>query len=161
LFFAETSWTTHGNHNFSYVNAFYARGTYRAAALDPNLQGPLARAGILFAGSSVGDAGAISSEASDAWGAAFGRQWFYSGTRRQLIAEAGLRFSTQECTAATTVCIPDTVAVGVRYQMALGRRVVFVVDGYVASDSKLSIAGIVATQSRSRIGGRVELVTKF
>ncbi|MGD8323580.1 MAG: hypothetical protein PVF50_04370 [Gammaproteobacteria bacterium] len=160
LAFAEFSWTPKGNHNFAYATAFLAVDNYRAAALDPNVPGPLARMGILFAGSAVGDPGAISGEASEAAGLTFGHQWFFAGTRRQLLLETGVRYSTQDC-LETTICAPDTIALGVRYQVALGRRGVLVVDGYVANDSIRDASSVPEDTSRSRVGGRVELITKF
>lgn len=160
LVFVETSWTPRGSHNLSYVNAFFAVDDYRAAALDPNVPGPLARAGILFAGSALGDPAAISSQASDAAGVALGHQWFFAGTRQQLVLEAGVRYSTFDC-AGSTVCPPHTWAGGARYQLAFGRRGVLVLDGYVAYDRAQGVTAGSAETSSKRIGARVELVTKF
>ena len=160
LLFVETSWTPHGSYDLMYANAFVAVDDYRAAALDPNVPGPLARTGILFAGSALGDGGAISSAASDAAGFAFGRQWFFADKRRQLVVEVAARQSTETCAGVVTTCLPDTVAVGARYQMAFGRRGVFAVDTFVARDEN-SGEGLAEDDSLQRTGLRLELLIKL
>jgi hypothetical protein len=160
LVFAETSWTPHGSHDLMYANAFVAIDDYRMAALDPNVPGPLARAGILFAGSALGDGGAILSTASNAAGIAIGRQWFFSDTRRQLVLEAATRYSTNDCLATIPTCVPDTIAIGARFQQAFGRRGVFLVDAFIARDKQPG-DDLALETSRQRIGARVELLIKL
>ena len=131
LVFSELSWTPHHSKDFFYANGFYAHGTYRPAALDVLIPGPLARAGILFAGSGLGDvpgvgAGALSPAASDVAGGAFGHQKFLAGTRQQLLFEGAARYSTAECLGAALFCEPHAFAGGMRYQAAVGRRGVIV-----------------------------------
>jgi hypothetical protein len=70
IVFSEVSWTPHHTQNFFYGNTFFAVDNYRAAALDPTIPGPLARAGILFAGPGLGNVGG-----------AFGHHMFFSDTR--------------------------------------------------------------------------------
>ena len=167
LVFSEVSWTPHHGNNFFYANGFYADDTYRAAALDTLIQGPLARVGILFAGSGLGDVpgvgvSALSPAASDAAGGAFGHQMFFAGTRQQLLFEAAARYSTAQC-ASLAPCEPHAFAGGVRYQAAVGRRGVVVLDAFVARDSlrDLSVIEHLGRDSRRRVGGRVEFVVKF
>ena len=163
LVFAETSWTPHHTHNFFYLNGFYAIDDYRAAALDPTIPGPLARTGILFAGAPVGNYGAaLSPTASDAAGASFGHQRFFAHTRQQLLIEAAARYSTGECPDELSLCDPHAFAFGARYQIALGRRGVAIVEGFGAYDSLRGIAvSVFGDDARIRVGSRVELQIKF
>ena len=163
LMFSEVSWTPHHSYNFFYANGFFAHGAYRPAALDVFISGPLARAGILFAGSELGDAGALMPTATDAAGGAFGHQMFFAGTRQQLLFEAAARYSTAECGSALAPCEPHAFAGGVRYQAAVGRRGVLVLDAFVARDSlrDLSVIETLGRDSHRRVGGRAEFVVKF
>ena len=169
LVFSEVSWTPHHGNDFFYANGFYANGAYQPAALDVLIPGPLARAGILFAGSGLGDvpgvgAGALSPAARDVAGGAFGHQIFLAGTRQQLLFEGAARYSTSECLSVRVDCAPDGVAGGVRYQAAIGRRGVLVLDAFVARD-RLRDAAMIATRHgndrRRRVGGRAEFMLKF
>jgi hypothetical protein len=161
LALAELSWTPHRTNNLFYSTAFYAENSYRAAALNPDVQGPLERAGILFAGSPVGDPAAISPVANESAGGAFGYQLFSSDSRRQVLIEFAARLSTQDCPDADSVCDPHTVAAGVRYQRAIGRHGVFLVDGYVAEDRMRGLAIGLFGESRRRVGQRVAYISKF
>ena len=163
LVFSELSWTPHHTDNYVYANAFHAHGDYRAAALDPTIPGPLARAGILFAGPGLGSArGALSPFASDVAGGAVGHQIFSADKRRQLLLEAAARYSTAACTSALAVCDPHALASGIRYQVAVGRRSVFVFDAFVARDFlRGSLIGPEAGGGRLRAGGRAEMQVRF
>ena len=168
LVFSEVSWTPHHSNNFFYANGFFAHDTYRAAALDVLIPGPLARAGILFAGSGLGDVpgvgeGALMPTASNVTGGAFGHQMFFAGTRQQLLFEGAARYSTAECRNAFDSCEPHQFAGGVRYQAAVGRRGVLVLDAFVARDSLRDLSAIEdpGRDSRRRVGGRAEFVVKF
>ncbi len=161
--FSEVSWTPHHTENFFYGNTFYAVDDYRAAALDPTVPGPLARAGILFAGPGLGNVvGALSSTASDVVGGAFGHQMFFSHTRQQLLVEGGGRYSTQDCLGDTATCEAHSFAGMARYQVAVGRRGVLVFDAFAAQD-RLRGAAVDADGNarRLRVGGRAEIVVKF
>jgi len=159
VIFSENSWTPHHGHNLFYVNGFWAIDEYRAAALDPTIPGPLARAGILFAGVGLGNYGAaLSPTANDAAGAVFGHQMFFAHGRQQLLLEGAGRFSTQACADDEPGCPPQSGAFGARYQIAAGRRGVLVFDGYVAYDQ---LRGDRTQDSRVRTGSRFELLIKF
>ena len=165
LVFSEVSWTPHHGKDFFYATGFYALGTYRAAALDPLIPGPLARAGILFAGSGLGDDAALWPGATDGAGGAFGHQMFLAGTRQQLVFEGAARYSNADCDdllACDPRALNHGLAGGVRYQAALGRRGVLVLDAFVshvrARDG--SLAAVTAGSGR-RVGGRAELLVKF
>ena len=163
LAFSELSWTPHHTDNYIYLNGFLARGDYRAAALDPTIPGPLARAGILFAGPGLGSApGALSPAARDVGGGAAGHQIFSADKRRQLLLEGAARYSTAACSSALPVCDPHAVAGGVRYQVAIGRRNVFVFDAFAARDFlRRTRIGPDVDGGRLRLGGRAELQVRF
>ena len=157
LVFSELSWTPHRGDNYVYVNGFYAHGSYRAAALDPTIPGPLARAGVLFAGPGLGTApGALRPTASHVAGGAVGHQIFSADRRRQLLLEAAGRRSTAACAAVPAGCEPHAFAGGVRYQVAVGRRNALVFDAFAARDLGRGDAG-----NRLRIGGRAEIQVLF
>ena len=161
--FSEMSWTPHHTQNFFYANAFYAVDEYRAAALDPTIPGPLARAGILFAGPGLGNVpSALSATASDAVGGAFGHQMFFANTRQQLLLEAGGRYATRECAVDEVPCDDHSVAGIARYQVAVGRRGVLVFDAFAVQDRfRGAVLDLGGDATRLRVGGRAELVVKF
>jgi hypothetical protein len=152
LLFSEISWTPPYGHDLLYVNTFWAVDEYTAPAAGPATGGPLGRAGISFAAVGLGSFGApLSSRASEVAGGAVGYQKFLGGeNRRQLLAELGLRVGTSSATA-------DAAAVSLRYQAALGRRFVWVLDGFGGSRRAL-VAG---ANDDTLWGGRVELRLKF
>ena len=160
LLFSEFSWTPHHTYNYFYANGFYAQGHYRAAALDPLIPGPLARAGILFAGPGLGSApGALAPTASNVAGGAFGHQMFSADKRRQLLLEGAVRYSTAACGSAFAPCDPHAVAGGARYQVAVGRRYVLVFDAFAARDALRAVGP--GGGSRVRVGGRTEIAVRF
>ena len=161
LVVAETSWTPHHTINYFYANGFYAIEDYRAAALDPTIPGPLARVGILFEGTGLGDPGALSPTAGEAVGGAFGHQRFFGalGIRQQLLFEGGGRYSTQTCSSKTLACSPHQVAGGARYQVAVGRRGVIRVDGFAVRESLRGVFG--GDDSVFSVGARAELLVRF
>ncbi len=146
LFLSELSWTPHHTHDLMYVNAFWAVDEYSAAARGPATGGPLGRAGINFAAVGLGSFTApLSSRARDVAGGAVGYQKFFAHTRKQILFELGARFGTDSA-------VEDSYAATVRYQTALGRRFVVVVDGFVAHRD---------FSDATPYGGRLELVVKF
>ncbi|HSR51800.1 MAG TPA: hypothetical protein VLV83_13305 [Acidobacteriota bacterium] len=163
LFFSEISWTPHHSHDFIYVNGFAAFDRYRAAALDPTIPGPLARAGFLFAGPGLGNfPGALSPTAEDVVGGAVGYQKFLDRTRQQLLVEAGGRLSTSGCGGSQDDCGSHSLAGGARYQIAIGRRSVLVLDGYVSWENLRGASQADFGQdSRLRLGSRIEWLLKF
>lgn len=163
LLFSEVSWTPHHSHDLVYVNGFAALGDYRAAALDQTIPGPLARAGFLFAGPGLGNVpGALSPTASNVLGGALGYQKFLAKTRQQLLFEVAGRVATDECLDALSACGPHSFAGGARYQIAIGRRFVVLIEGYGAYQ-KLRGTAAVDSQDDSRfpLGSRVEMLVKF
>jgi hypothetical protein len=162
LLFGELSWTPHYTDDLVYFTGFVALDEFSSAARGPASGGPLGRAGINFAAVGLGSYGApLSSRARDVAGGAFGYQKFWGAAkRRQLLAEVGLRVGTASEVA-------DSFAGTLRYQMAVGRRLVLVWDGFVGQrqGGLLASPGGGAALGRAPdetlYGGRFELVVKF
>ena len=145
LLFGEFSTTARGSGDVMYLDAFWGKDEYSSALRDPDAGGPLGQTGILFAAVGLGNYGsALSNRADNVVGAALGRQFFFDGERRQLILEVGGRSGTEDTTT-------DQAAVGARYEQALGRRFVFRVDGFAATDEN----------DNDSAGFRTELLTRF
>lgn len=163
LFFSEISWTPHHSLDLIYINGFAAFDDYRAAALDPTIPGPLARAGFLFSGPGLGNfPGALSPTAGEVVGGAAGYQKFFGQTRQQLLIEGAGRFSTEDCPTIVSTCGSHSAAAGARYQFAVGRRSVFVFEYYTAWENLRGAAELdFGASSRVRIGSRVEWLLKF
>lgn len=143
------SWTPHHTHNHVYINAFLGVQEFRSAARGPSMGGPLGQTGILYAAVGVGRVGAPLPNLADyAVGGSAGYQFFFANTRQQLIIEIGGRTNY----ADKGVLVSDSFAGGARYQIALARRGVIVVDGF----------GIYDLDFESfTVAGRLELVLKF
>ena len=124
LFFSEISFTPYRTHDLFYVNSFYTIDTYTPAALGPGNGGPLGRAGVNFAGVGLGQYGApLNAAASDVAGGAVGYQMFLDHTRKQLIFELAARVGLEDL-------IEDQYGFTIRYQMALLRRFVIIIDAF-------------------------------
>ncbi len=162
LLFGELSWTPHYTDDLVYFTGFVALDEFSSAARGPATGGPLGRAGINFAAVGLGSYGAaLSSRARDVAGGAFGYQKFWGAAkRRQLLAEVGLRVGTAGDEA-------DSFAGTLRYQMAVGRRLVLVWDGFAGwrqGDQPATPGGGAAAEraaDETLVGGRFELVVKF
>jgi hypothetical protein len=125
LLFSEVSWTPARTRDNAYVNAFWGIDNFASAARGPDKGGPLGRAGILFAAVGLGRYGAaLGNRADEAAGAAVGYQKFLDEAgRRQLVVEFGGRLGTDgESDGA--------LALGARYQQALGQRMVLQLDAF-------------------------------
>ena len=151
LLFTELSWTPPYSDDLIYFTGFLAVDEFSSAARGPATGGPLGRAGINFAAVGLGSYGApLSSRARDVVGGAFGYQRFYGAAkRRQLLGEIGLRIGTASD-------VGDSLAGTLRYQMAVGRRLVLVWDGFVGQRDGGPLA-----EDVTLYGGRFELVVKF
>jgi hypothetical protein len=142
------SWTPHHNHNLWYISTFLGIDHFRSAVRGPDSGGPLGRTGILFAARGIGRVGApLSNQADDAAGAALGHQMFFAETRQQLILEMAGRVRTTGMSAGQ-----EAAGLGARFQMAMGRRFVFVLDAFGIYDFD---------SSESDLGARTELVLKL
>ena len=121
------SWTPHHTHNHVYINLFLGIQEFRSAARGPSTGGPLGRTGILFSAVGIGRLIApLGNLADNAYGGSFGYQFFFAHTRQQLILEVGGRANYGD----SGIFQNDAVAGGARYQIAIGRRGVVVLDGF-------------------------------
>ena len=146
VFLTEISGTPKHSHNHMYATAFAAVDNFSSAARGPAAGGALGRAGINFAGVGLGNYGApLSSQASDVAGGAIGYQMFFNNTRQQLLLELGGRVGLEDT-------ITDQYAVTARYQVAMGRHLVWVFDAFVADREE---------NEDALLGGRLELLVKF
>jgi hypothetical protein len=114
LLFADLSTTPLSTDDILYFTAFAAYKEFTQAGRDPQVGGPLGRAGILFANPRLGRYGApLSNRANDVVGVSIGRQWFLTANNReQFVLEVGARKSIGGHGG-------DTLAVGGRYQIQI------------------------------------------
>ena len=151
LLFSELSWVPKYTHDLLYFNAFAAFDEYSPIARGGGgaAGGPLGRAGINFAAVGLGSFNSpLSSRSRDVAGGALGYQKFFDHTRKQLIVELGTRFGLADD-------IDDAYALTARYQGALGRHCVVVVDGFVSHTDNAFVG------DQTPFGGRLELLVKF
>jgi hypothetical protein len=125
----QLGWTPPGHaHNWWYVNVFGTAGQFRSAARSPAAGGPLGETGVLFAAVGLGRFGAaLGSRSDNSVGGSIGHQMFFDNHRKQLLLEAGGRYTYDKANARGG---RDAVAIGARYQMAAGRRFVFELSGF-------------------------------
>lgn len=146
LLFGEISWTPHHGHDLIYITAFWAMDQFTPVASGPSNGGPLGRVGINFASVGLGNYGSpLSSRASDVAGGAIGTQMFFAATRKQLLVEFAGRVGTESN-------VPNQYGGTVRYQMAIGRRLVFQCDAFANYREDLD---------DSFFGGRAEIQVRF
>lgn len=146
VFLAEFSRTPKKTHNHAYATVFAAMDNFTSIARGPATGGPLGRAGINFAAVGLGGYGApLSSDASDVAGGALGYQMFFHNNRRQLLLELGVRAGLEDV-------VPNEAAFTARWQAAIGRRLVWIADAFVADREE---------DDQLRGGGRLELLVKF
>lgn len=145
LVFIELSGAPLTTHNNLYFNGFWGVNNFSSAARDIDTGGPLGRTGILFAAVGLGTyVPALNNRAGDVVGGSLGYQMYFAHGRQQLILELGSRNETEgEKTASS--------AAGARYQIAMGRHSIFVLDGFVGDHE------INGTNN----GARAELRVKF
>jgi len=150
LLFSEISFDPRGTHNLVYLNAFWGIDEFTSADRAPTTGGPLGRVGILNAAVGLGRYGApLSNFAEHSVGANLGYQMFFGELRRtQLILEIGGRQPTK---SPILVRQQPAAGIGARFQQALGRRFVIVVDAF----------GVLREEQKESYGGRLELLTKF
>lgn len=145
----QLSWTPYGNHDLWYIGAFAGIKRFRSAARGPAFGGPVGQTGILFAAPGLGRVGAALGSMSDySVGGALGRQIFFAKTRQQIVLEVGGRVITN----TDEVAGGSLFGGGARYQAAMGRRFVLVLDGSAAYD--------VDAESTAAFG-RLELVLQL
>ncbi|MEM7357974.1 MAG: hypothetical protein AAF431_02625 [Pseudomonadota bacterium] len=144
LLFGEFNYVPAFTHDNLYLNVFVALDNYTSASRDPLAGGPLGRVGLLYAASGLGSYPApLSNRANDAVGFSAGYQKINDKKRRQLTVEIGARDSDAD----------DLTQYGIaaRFQQALGKRVVFQVDGFIADQDRAD----------SSYGVRMEFLVKL
>ncbi|MEM7015696.1 MAG: hypothetical protein AAF585_29905, partial [Verrucomicrobiota bacterium] len=141
----ELSRTMKHNEDIVYLNIFYGIGDYTSAARDPSAGGPLGRMGLLYQAVGLGTFGApLGNRSSESVGFALGYQHFIFGEEgdQQVIFEVGGRTPTSSDNEELA-----EFGFGARYQRALNRHAIFVLDGYVTHDE----AGDTGYGARSEI----------
>ena len=133
-----------------YLDSFWGIHAYESADRDPTAGGPLGNIGILNAAAGLGHYGApLGNEPDHAVGGALGYQMFFGDLRRrQVVIEIGGRAPTQ---APTQLRQEAAEGIAVRFQQAIGRRCVLVMDTF----------GVNRDTSSGTVGGRMELEVKF
>ena len=145
LLFGEVSWTPSRTDDNAYINAFWGIDDFASAARGPATGGPLGRTGILFSSVGLGRYGAaLGNRPNRSVGAAIGYQAFFDETRKQLIVEFGGRQGTDGDGLGS-------LALGARYQQALGQRAVLQFD----------IFGSMHESRDEGFGARIELRYEF
>jgi hypothetical protein len=126
LLFSEFSFTPTGTEDIAYADLFWGIQEFASAARGVQSGGPLGRTGILFASVRLGRYVApISNRADDAAGFAAGYQLFSKDMRKQVIFEIGGRQNTEGRAQGV-------LGFGSRGQIAVGRHLLFILDGFVA-----------------------------
>lgn len=144
LLFNELSWRPGATQDVAYLNLFWAIDEYTSAARGPATGGPLGRTGLLFASVGMGAYKApLSNRAENAAGGAFGYQHFLN-VRRHLVFELGTRSGTDGVE-------PASVALGARFQTAMGQHYTLQCDVFAAKPESQD----------EKFGGRLELAAKY
>ena len=145
LVFNQLSYSPVGTLNNLYLDTFWGIRRYASAARAPDAGGPLGDTGLLFAAVGLGRYGApLGNRANDAIGSAAGYQMFFQGNRRQLTFEVGGR-------GATDGSDQSMAAAATRFQQAIGRHLILILDAFVLE-----------TQNHDHgYGGRTEILCKF
>ena len=145
LLVGQFSFTPPYTEDLAYANLFWGIDSFRSAARGPETGGPLGQVGILFAAVGIGSYGApLGNQADESAGGAIGYQHFFNHTRGQLTFEIGGRTNT-------TGRSRESIAIGTRFQHAMGRHFVFRADLH-ASDGN---------ERDSGYGARSEILLKF
>ena len=145
LLFAQVSWEPRATYDLVYVNAFWAIDEFTSPARGTLAGGPLGQVGLAFSAASLGRYGpALSNQTQPAVGASIGYQMVFDGTRQQVSCELAGRQATDKKNASGFAAI-------VKYQAAIGRHQLFVLDSFVAKTESFSVA----------TGARCEFTHKF
>ena len=145
LIFSQLSWTPHHTHDLIYLNGFWAIDQFTSPARGPLQGGPLGQTGLLFSGSGVGAFNApLPIRTNDITGVSLGYQLFYDKSRQQVVCEiGGYRETKSDRNSA--------IGTMIRYQKAIGQRVVTILDGVITKQESENVTP----------GARAELLIKF
>ena len=129
LLFSEFSWVPAYTHDNVYLNGFVAIDNFTSVARGPLAGGPLGRTGLLFAAQGLGSApSALSNNATEAAGLAFGYQKFSKDRKTQITFEAAARYDSLDESETE-------YGLGVRFQRAIGHRSFWQLDGFATNSS--------------------------
>jgi hypothetical protein len=146
---AETSWIPTGRDDTLYLNAFLGIDRFASVSRSPSVGGPLSRVGILYEAVGIGQyRSALDSFPDKSIGGALGYQLFFNEKRDQVVFELGGRTHIRSEKTEK----PAAGAFGVRFQHAMGRHLIFIVDGFVGGQE---------TVHEVQRGIRLEMATKF
>lgn len=150
LLTSEMSYTMPYGEDILYLNGWWGLDQFASAARDPSAGGPLGQIGILNAAVGIGRYGApLGNSADHSAGGAVGYQMFFGELRRrQLVFEIGGRAPTKETTVFSQRAAEG---LGVRFQQALGRRFIVILDSY----------GVHRDVGTASYGGRLEFLVKL
>ena len=150
LLFGEVSFTPSYGDDLVYLNGFWGIDEFSSADRSPTAGGPLGRVGILNAAVGLGRYPApLSDQSAYAAGGNIGYQMFFGELRRrQVILEIGGRAPTR---SPASLLQQPSAGVGVRYQQAIGQRVVLILDTF----------GVTRVHGGESYGGRCEFLVKF
>jgi hypothetical protein len=156
LAFAEFSWFPFGSHDHIYFQPYIAVNEFQSISRGPEDSGPLQRIGISFEGVGLGTYGsAANSEARDVMGGAFGYQFFFDHTAKQLILEVATRYGL-----ATDVA--NQAVFNARYQAKFGQHTVMVLDAFVNGTEGVPIRQTgIEFDDELIVGGRFEIQVFF
>jgi hypothetical protein len=145
LLTGEFSWAPEHSEDNVYVTGFIAHEQFTSASRSVDAGGPLNGLGILFSAPGIGTLdSAMDASADDCVGAAWGYQHFMDERRAQYIAEVALRQDTDNSDERA-------IAVGSRYQQAVGLQSLFVFDLFTGYHE----------DTHGFTGGRFEWQVKF
>jgi hypothetical protein len=145
LLFAETSWSPHHSDDIVYVNGFWGIDEFTSAAREIDEGSPLGRTGLLYAAVGMGRYGApLGNDPARSVGVSLGYQHFFNENRSQIVVEVGGRADTDDSDRGA-------VAIGARYEQAIGQHVILRLDGFIAGRERAAASS----------GLRMELMVKF
>jgi len=145
LVFAEISQNRPHSDDLMYSTWFLGINDYATSARDGHGGGPLDRAGILYNALRLNRyTTALSNDVQDAFGGALGLQTFLGDHdhRRQLIFELGWRADL----ASNPATDREALAFGMRYEQAIGRHLIWRLDGFVVGRDGFQPGGGVRTE---------------
>lgn len=131
LLFSEISRNRTNSPDLIYSTWFWGIRRYTGAARDSHGGGALDRAGILYHAQRLSRfTTALSNDISEAFGGAIGIQTFLGDPelRRQLVVEFGWRADTTNQQGSDR----EAIALGCRFEQALGQHLIFRLDGFVS-----------------------------
>ena len=145
LIFSEISRNRAHSDDLMYSTWFLGINDYATSARDGHGGGPLDRAGILFNALRLSRyTTALSNDVEDAMGGAIGLQTYLGDEehRHQLVLELGWRLDTEDIENSDR----ESLAVGFRYEQAVGQHLVWRIDGFLVGRNNFQPGGGIRTE---------------